>query len=33
MSLNGWAISERGIGKNLKEVDCLVRSMEISEKP
>jgi hypothetical protein len=33
MSLNGRAISEKGIEKNLKEAACLVRSMGISEKP
>lgn len=33
MSLNGRAVSEKGIGKNLKEAACQVRSMEISEKP
>jgi len=33
MSLNGRAISEKGTGKNWEEAACLVRSMEISEKP
>jgi hypothetical protein len=33
VSLNLRAISEKGIGKNLKEAACPVRSMEISEKP
>lgn len=33
MSLNGRAISEKRIRKNWKEAACLVRSMEVSEKP